>query len=139
MLGEDVFNSYYKFSIVRNPWDKMVSRYCWAKATRRKDGEKTFKEHLLSHKISNGDLMMPYISVDGKVITDRIIRYENINEDLKLVCDDLGLEYDLSYMVKSKSNLRPKETHYREYYDDETREIVARKYKNEIKYFGYTF
>ena len=30
-VGDYIWNSYYKFSIIRNPWDIMVSSYCYAK------------------------------------------------------------------------------------------------------------
>ena len=35
-IGEEVFNNYFKFTIVRNPWDLVVSRYWWEKARFKK-------------------------------------------------------------------------------------------------------
>ena len=30
-LGNNIFNNYFKFCVVRNPWDLMVSSYYWRK------------------------------------------------------------------------------------------------------------
>ena len=69
-----------------------------------------------------------------------IIRYENLEEDIIKVCEKLGIEkYDLQLLPKYKSNTRPKDNGYREYYDDETKKLVFDKHKKEFEKFGYEF
>jgi len=152
--SNDYNSSYFKFCFVRNPWSKLVSEFFY-----KKNGTKIWpgpdprlinckninfssfvralnlidfssKTHWESaHLIPQVDFIK---TKDSKI--DFVGRFENLQEDFNTVCRKIGIaEQQLPY--KNKSNHK----HYTEYYDNETREIVAEKYARDIEYFGYEF
>lgn len=130
------WEQYFKFTVVRNPWDWLVSWYYWRKLVKKM----SFKEFLLNYNLSKKYDYLPdvinftnYLTIDDKLVMDRTCRFENLQHDFPVVCDELNINATLPH--KNKTNHK----HYTEYYDDETRTIVAEKYAKDIEYFGYRF
>ncbi len=133
-INDDVFNSYYKFVNIRNPYDREVSGYYW----RTNPNKTSFKDYLIKSIYSD---YSKYYRIEGTPCVDGFVKYENLQDDINTLSNKLNLslgDYDLP-RAKTKSRKNAKHKHYTEYYDDETREIVAEKYAKDIKYFGYEF
>lgn len=106
---------------------------------------------------------------DGNVIVDRVVRFENLLPEFYEVCDRVGLAHELPHVNDSADRegyrylkvragqvalalrggnlrlashaIRQKDRfeHYTEYYDAETRQIVADLYRSDIEAFDYPF
>ena len=144
-VGEDIFSNYFKFSFVRNPWDKLVSQF---KYNRNRsdlreiigvDKETKFHEYLIKLNSTRNhvqwDCQHKFLYDDnGKLLVDFIGRFENFQQDFTTICDKIGIpKQNLPHKNKTKRE------HYTKYYDDETKQIVAEKYAKDIEYFGYEF
>jgi len=152
-VPKEVWNSYLKFSITRNPWDRMVSDFFWR---RRRDSTQgphkrfyhylgiRFDDHrqmakLFTNFIRNDgwDNNDRFYIINGALCIDYVIRFENLASDLKEVCKQIGLpEVDLPHL---KAGMRKRDHHYSEYYDEGSRAIVAERHGNDIELFGYQF
>ena len=139
---------YFKFTFCRNPWDKAVSEWCYmqkhpmtikAKSAFSRYGrsfESFVKNNLISYANPKHSFAQHRLLDAGKYksTVDFIGRFENIQEDWNLICDKLNIQrFNLPH--KNKTNHK----HYTEYYDEETKQIVAEKYAKDIEYFGYKF
>ena len=138
-VGESVYSKSYTFSSVRNPYSRAVSMFThWSW-----DSVKTFKEFCIAIQKEkypsacakwHSSSLTEHITCGDKLMVDCVIRLENLQEDFNTICDKIGIpQKQLPHKNKSKHK------HYTEYYDDETREIVAKKYAKDIEYFGYKF
>ena len=93
-----------------------------------------FVAYMLNYYPPNGRF---YFDRSGSVGLDFLIRYENLQSDYASVCERIGLPHSQLPSLKTKS--RPQRNHYTTYYDDRTRELVAKKYRQHIEHFGYHF
>ena len=145
----------FSFCFVRNPWDRFVSAYFYLEQHKEPGKSykkfyemyikpyKTFKDVVMNIDEDKGNLFfwdhfapqMNYITDDhDDVAVDFIGRFENINEDFGVVCKKIGIP-SVNLPLLNTSHHQP----YWEYYDDESQEMIARKYNREISYFNYTF
>lgn len=131
-IGNDIFNSYLKFCVIRNPYDKMVSLYNMK--INRKEYNGSFNDFVKSHNCINYNRYY----INGKSCIDYYIRFEYLHEDLEKICKKLNIKYDINKLPKFKNNYR-KDNDYKKYYNEELKQIVYNKHKKEFELFGYEY
>lgn len=141
------FDDYFKFSIVRNPWDRLVSAYHFYSEL----NEFTFEEFI--GKIGNGEEIgkFPYtsyidyaikpcfhkIQIEGNIVVDFVGKFEKLQKEFDYVCEQIGVGTVKLPHVKKTLHERP--THYTEYYNEEMIKIVEKVYVSDITRFDYKF
>lgn len=74
-------------------------------------------------------------SFDGAFLPDWINHVDTLDEDLKVMCKENGLQYEKGISMRVTKNRKE----YKEYYSDSLVRLVAETWENELKLFGYTF
>jgi chondroitin 4-sulfotransferase 11 len=146
LVPPEIWNSYFKFAFVRNPWDRLVSWYhmCVQTPTANpfaryvKDNAPTFDDFLTKTTTGMGERttrnQLDYVTNErGEVIVDFVGRYEQLGDEFARVRERLGLGAELPHVNRSTHD------NYRNYYTDEMRDIVAQRFAKDIRHFGYAF
>lgn len=147
-LGED-FDGFYKFAVVRDPWDRVASSFFYAQRHVAKYpyssvafvAEYANFSDFVKCWISKGNIekhyffktCYDYVVVEGQVAVDDVVKFEALHEDFICVAESLSISSDLPH--KNSNGLKD----YRELYDEEMRNIVAIAYADDLKAFGYEF
>lgn len=139
-------NEYYFFTFVRNPWDREVSEFCWRSrnAKRREMFSITsFVQFVKRPRLSRPGTIgwqhdlpqVEYIKRASGPYVNFIGRFEKLQHDFNIICDKTGIPcHKLPHIYKSKRS-----THYSQYYNNETRQIIENVYAEDIERFGYKF
>jgi hypothetical protein len=139
-LPAAVYDGYFKFAFVRNPWDWQVSVYHYigqhpehhqhAAVSRLKDFEA-----FLSWRIrQNRDMQMDFLTdAGGRLLVDFLGRFENLPADFAAICSTIGLRPRLRHLNGSWH------ADYRSYYTARTRRLVEEHWREDIEFFGYRF
>jgi hypothetical protein len=134
----DCWSQYCSFCVERNPWDKLVSSYHYYLAQPDTKKKLDFNAYVRFGMSYFGDCH-DYIDENGRILVDRVLRYEHLDADLQTVFADLRIPFTGKLQVRAKSGHRPRGDDYRTYYDSATRDVVARNYAWEIEHFQYSF
>lgn len=145
LVTGSLLDTYFSFSWVRNPWDRMVSIYSNKDpdmlAFARNSGifldglsftEFVFQTRALTH-VHLTDQASFITDIQGRMTVDFIGRFENFACDYQKLCDHLGISLPLQHKNASRHHA------YQNYYNDQTLAEISRRYERDIDLFGYTF
>lgn len=136
-LPREVWSGLFRFTIVRNPFDRMVSLY--HHLPRHKSGrtmrEMTFEQFIRTWSTRPEFQQKPLVTdADGKLLVHFVGHFETLQQDFSRVCTRIGIEAELGH-----ANASPRRRDYREYYTPELIEIVQQAFADDLEYFGYEF
>ncbi len=135
-------SSYLKFTIVRNPWDRLVSTYFWQHSPFKKSmsfesfiNNLSFYQNQKNAQIGNHLVpQLDLLSVNEAINIDYVGRFERFNASVKRIASLLGVDsLQVPHLNKSLHN------HYSTYYNSSTKDLVKRHYCHDIDFFNYSF
>ncbi|MDZ4728942.1 MAG: hypothetical protein SH820_03255 [Xanthomonadales bacterium] len=130
-----IWNSYFKFCVERNPWDKTVSDFCMA--NQRAGSRYQFDDYFRRGRFCRSWEL--YTNDDGTLLADRVLRYEHLNQELGEVFAQLGVPWAGELKVWAKSAHRTDRKPYQQWYTPEQAAIVQNIFADEIRAFDYAF
>ncbi len=109
LIPDEVWNSYLKVAIIRCPYDILISYYYWRKRLPLMKAV-GFENYALERGIKKLIRNYQKLQIDGKLVTNFMIRYENLNEDIKKLEIKIGCSGVLESFanIRAKSDFRPK-------------------------------
>lgn len=138
-LPPNVFDAMFKFCFVRNPWDLLVSNYCYVKSNKkhkryRRTSSMNFAEFIEFAVAKEIGFQKPIVSnTSGDLLVDQVGKFETLTEDFQSIVSKLQIEATLPHLNRVT---RPD---YRQYYDRGLIARVADCYRDDIEAFEYEF
>jgi len=134
------FRDYFKFTIERNPWDKVVSSYYWHQEIKpARFGGMDFETYVMTCDLLPID-WLNYTDRHGVRRVTALYKYEEMDVMYKDLNHLFGLDIKQEQWQKTKlkGDVR-KERDYRKLHTNATIDRVAELFANEIKALGYTY
>jgi len=146
-IGRETWDSYYKFCVIRNPFDKAVSMYNWM---RQRDSSLKTKIKNFATSQSVRLLQLDFqrwartiwtdrdkYTIEGDFCMDDLIFFERLQKDTERISARLNLPIQNVELPRLKTGIRKKQYATADYYNPTSRQIVGEAFRPEIEAFGY--
>ncbi len=149
-LGDDVWNTYFKFCVIRNPYEKCISAFehigkdYQAKRFSFLDRLRTLgmtgeQCRFLDYVRHATPIDRDKYVMNGEFCLDDVIRYESLQNEIERICQHLALPFEPEYLPTFKKGYRRPDATAEVLYTAPSRREVQRKFSFEIEHFGYEF
>lgn len=142
-IGEEIWSRYFKFCVIRNPCEKVISGFYFFfknNGSLRPAGEASEQEQLEAYLETCGPpIDRDKYLIDGKFCLDDVVRYKRLATDLERVCSRLNVPWNASAIPTFKAGIRPRNATAARLFTEKARNIVEAAYAFELDYFGYSF
>ncbi len=139
-LSKTIFDTYFKFGFVRDPWDYQVSLYHFMLK------DKSHPEHQMMVDMPNFDKYIEwrvrpencrlqkefFYNQAGECLVNFIGKYEDLHQDFQKICTQLNIKAALPHLNKSKKNKS-----YLNYYSPKSIDLIYEHFQEDLKVFGY--
>jgi|TARA_Y100000310_G_scaffold79240_1_gene75901 hypothetical protein len=148
LTDEEIINNYWKFIIVRNPFDRLVSAWKWSIRALNMEKNISFEKFVKSKIVDkDNNFTNPHWSLQitggeykGKMLYDYIGRFEDLPESWNYISRAFGKTPSLHTIVNQTTDPKFKEKDsYKKHYTDELIEITSKIYKKDLEAFNYEF
>lgn len=134
-IPRHIWDTYFKFCVERNPWDKTLSHYHMI-------NDRFGRRLSLDTYLKSQDFCINYpiyTGASGELMVDHVIRYESLLADLSAVFARLGIPFGGTLGVHAKSNHRVDKRPYQEVYTQNQRMLIEKAFSKEIDMHGYCY
>ncbi|PHP64859.1 hypothetical protein CSC94_21985 [Zhengella mangrovi] len=141
-LPRDVFERSLKFAVVRNPYDYAVSYFEFQRSNpastryEKAQGEDfpAFLRRMERKNRIKGIRQAAWVTDrSGRIIVDRILHFERLDEEFPALLEELGIEAPSALPHVNTTERKD----FRAYYDDETRRMATELFLRDLTLFGY--
>jgi hypothetical protein len=142
-IAQKNFETYAKFSIVRNPWARVASM--WGRRSFGLYLSMSFDEFCEELLWGSDTCRFPlrqrdqldWIADDsGKILVDHVLRLESLDKDLLNLREKFP---QLSFLRNHVKNKGPVGRPYNSIYNSHTRKLVGEKFARDLEAFGYEY
>lgn len=144
--AKEVFETFFKFSAVRNPWARALSLYSRREGV-KVNGRHSFDEFCRQHFYASDTCLEPTLHKNqldwlcdesGRVAVDYVYKLEDLDEAVTEIKNRTDGRIQLE---RRRENYNPhsQSRSYRDVYTEETRNMIAKRFEKDIDYFKYTF
>jgi hypothetical protein len=142
-LGAELWDSLYKFTIIRNPFERVLSLYLFLRSNGKLQ-QLSFPEYVRKlvskegydyhgHYMSNSEYIC---DSDGNLLVDEVFRFENRKQAMPVIakrtsCPEVATGKRKAYQTGHR--------HYSHYYDSTTRKRIEEFFLDDFDRFAYCF
>lgn len=128
-----VWNTYYKFTIVRNPLEVIISQYNYRKSKGKIPSSMTLGEYIYSGRAK---MNWEIYTENNRILVDKIIFYESLEKGLNEVLSHLGIPVS-NQLPKAKTKYRKTKNSNLDILSDSEKMFIRELCKYEMEEFGY--
>lgn len=155
IVSDDEFESFYKWTVIRNTFDRLASYYQHNKLGGDwfyhgfciQNGIVSFRDFIMNIEFILNSIsgearikrsvepLSDWLFLDGKNYFDDIFLLDNLSESWENICKKIGITF---YPLR-KYRVRNDTGKYTDWYDSDMVDMVKKVYAEEIAYFNFKF
>jgi hypothetical protein len=143
--GPEVWDSYFKFTIIRHPYDRIVSGFFYMKEMIPLRSIPHYHDlecfdQFIRYRAQDINWNWHIYTENDQILVDHVVRYEHLRDDLELVSERIGLDcnlYDDMRTIRAKSEYRPRCARSSDFLTERHKQVISTLCAKEMSLFGY--